>query len=237
MHLQGGDGGQKIVLNQKPENITTTTTTTTTTPAPESDQDDDGGSSFGVSTRGSPDEFTFQAILTATGDIYFAYKSVPIVINSIEDAEHPVKVGLSDAYIIDRTIFCKWGRIMVETTDMGLVLLYVPVQLSHEEVPKATRQPSCMFRDVCGNYFFSSLPVSSSVVRRKTIYEYHRVSLKNEAIASNTAIYFRALSTCNRKRSCEQCLADPDSKQLKVSAWEPDGTFKLTSVANSALSV
>ena len=154
MHLQGGDGGQKIVLNQKPENITTTTTTTTTTPAPESDQDDDGGSSFGVSTRGSPDEFTFQAILTATGDIYFAYKSVPIVINSIEDAEHPVKVGLSDAYIIDRTIFCKWGRIMVETTDMGLVLLYVPVQLSHEEVPKATRQPSCMFRDVCGNYFF-----------------------------------------------------------------------------------
>lgn len=52
-------------------------------------------------------EFTFQAILHKTGDIVFAYKSVPVIINTIQDAEHPVKVGLSDAYIIDRTIFCK----------------------------------------------------------------------------------------------------------------------------------
>jgi len=51
--------------------------------------------------------FTFQAILHVNGDIAFAYKSVPVLVDSIEDKDHPVKVGLSDAYVIDRTIFCK----------------------------------------------------------------------------------------------------------------------------------
>ena len=51
--------------------------------------------------------FTFQAILHKSGDIIFAYKTIPKSINSIADEEHPVKVGLSDAYIIERTIFCK----------------------------------------------------------------------------------------------------------------------------------
>lgn len=41
------------------------------------------------------------------GDIVFVYKDVPVIITQIKDDQHPVKVGLSDAYIIDRTIFCK----------------------------------------------------------------------------------------------------------------------------------
>ena len=51
--------------------------------------------------------FLFQVTLLDNGDIVFSYKSVPLVITLIEDADHPVKVGLSDAYIIDRTIFCE----------------------------------------------------------------------------------------------------------------------------------
>ena len=51
--------------------------------------------------------FTFQAILHHNGDIIFAYKTIPVSISLIADEEHPVKVGLSDAYIIERTIFCK----------------------------------------------------------------------------------------------------------------------------------
>ena len=51
--------------------------------------------------------FTFQVILHKTGDIIFAYKTVPLHVVDIKDEDHPVKVGLSDAYIIDRTIFCK----------------------------------------------------------------------------------------------------------------------------------
>jgi hypothetical protein len=52
-------------------------------------------------------DFTFQATLHNNGDIVFVYQNVPVVIESIQDDHHPVKVGLSDAYIIDRTIFCK----------------------------------------------------------------------------------------------------------------------------------
>ena len=55
--------------------------------------------------------FTFQALIRDDGDIAFSYKSVPRVIDAIDDEEHPVKVGLSDAYIIDRTIFCEQTRI------------------------------------------------------------------------------------------------------------------------------
>ncbi len=51
--------------------------------------------------------FTFQAILHKNGDIAFAYQSIPVNINTITDAQHPVKVGLSDAYIIDSAILCK----------------------------------------------------------------------------------------------------------------------------------
>jgi len=94
--------------------------------------------------------FTFQAILHHNGDIIFAYKTIPVSISLIADEEHPVKVGLSDAYIIERTIF---------------------------------------------------------FVRRKTIYEYHRVNMKDQKIANNTAIRLKAMPRCNMKRSCKECLA------------------------------
>lgn len=49
--------------------------------------------------------FTFSATLYSTGDITFAYYSVPVSVEAIMSDKHPVKVGLSDAYIIDKTIF------------------------------------------------------------------------------------------------------------------------------------
>ena len=51
-----------------------------------------------------------QVVLHKSGDIVFAYKTIPTAIELLKDNEHPVKVGLSDAYIIDRTIFCKYFR-------------------------------------------------------------------------------------------------------------------------------
>lgn len=99
---------------------------------------------------GAEGPFTFQAILHQNGDIVFAYKSIPVSIMTIADEEHPVKVGLSDAYIIERTIF---------------------------------------------------------FVRRKTIYEYHRVDMRDLSIANHTAIYITALPRCNMKTNCKECLA------------------------------
>ena len=67
-----------------------------------------------------------------------------------------------------------------------------------------------------------------SDVRRKTIYEYHRVSLKDSVgvkVADNSTIYFQALETCNRKKSCRDCLGDKLIKDLNVcymySIWLP----------------
>lgn len=57
-------------------------------------------------------DFTFQATLHSNGDIIFVYQNVPVVIRNIQDDHHPVKVGLSDAYIIDRTIFCKLSSVL-----------------------------------------------------------------------------------------------------------------------------
>jgi len=93
--------------------------------------------------------FSFQVVLHSTGDIVFAYKDIPLEIKRIGDKEHPVKVGLSDAYIIDRTIF---------------------------------------------------------FVRRKTIYEYHRMDMKDNKIRSASAIYFKALATCISKSDCDSCI-------------------------------
>merc|ERR1712071_555667 len=86
-----------------------------------------------------------------TGDIIFVYKQIPVPVTSIMNEAHPVKVGVSDAYIIDRTIF---------------------------------------------------------FVRRKTIYEYHKVDLKKEEIGNGTAIYFSALPTCLSLKSCDTCISN-----------------------------
>jgi len=102
------------------------------------------------------------------GDIWFAYQKIPIEIISIKDDDHPVKVGLSDAYIIDRTI-----------------------------------------------YF----------ARRKTIYEYHRLNMKDKHIRNETAIVFSALETCNMHKDCSTCLATPENNANKADLecrWCPE---------------
>lgn len=46
-------------------------------------------------------KFTFAATLYKNGDIVFAYKNIPIDVNTIKNTSHPVKVGISDAYMTD----------------------------------------------------------------------------------------------------------------------------------------
>lgn len=52
--------------------------------------------------------FTFQTTIFSNGNIVFVYKQLPIKIKEIDSANHPVKIGLSDAYVLDKTIFCKY---------------------------------------------------------------------------------------------------------------------------------
>ena len=55
-----------------------------------------------IQNRISDGAFTFQVTLLNNGDIIFVYKDVPYPISNISDSYHPVKVGLSDAYILER---------------------------------------------------------------------------------------------------------------------------------------
>lgn len=96
-----------------------------------------------------PGNFSFQVTLHKNGDIVFVYKSLPVSINEIPEVEHPVKVGISDAFLIDKVAF---------------------------------------------------------FIRRKTIYDYHRLNLKDvPEIKSQSAIYLKALPTCNQFDTCETC--------------------------------
>eukprot|EP00096_Caligus_rogercresseyi_P003364 TRINITY_DN1626_c0_g2_i1.p1 TRINITY_DN1626_c0_g2~~TRINITY_DN1626_c0_g2_i1.p1 ORF type:complete len:477 (+),score=135.36 TRINITY_DN1626_c0_g2_i1:123-1553(+) len=115
--------------------------------------------------------FSFQAIIHSSGDIVFAYKSIALNISHIEDKAHPVKVGLSDAYTIDKSV------------------LYV---------------------------------------RRKTIYEYHRVNLRNASISNSSAIIFKSLPTCNIQRDCESCTNFSNEHKKEGSKDDDPVDFKCT---------
>lgn len=58
--------------------------------------------------RPTDGQFTFQVTLLKNGDIIFVYANLPIFIDEIKEHHHPVKVGLSDAYIMDQAMFCKY---------------------------------------------------------------------------------------------------------------------------------
>ncbi|EDW00165.1 plexin domain-containing protein 1 isoform X2 [Drosophila grimshawi] len=94
-------------------------------------------------------KFTFSVTLHQNGDIVFVYYQLPTVISNIQDNQHPVKVGLSDAYIVDKMLF---------------------------------------------------------FARRKTIYEYHRVTFGQTEITNATLIKLTAQPTCLRYNDCESCL-------------------------------
>uniref|UniRef100_A0A6G1SAJ2 Plexin domain-containing protein 1 n=1 Tax=Aceria tosichella TaxID=561515 RepID=A0A6G1SAJ2_9ACAR len=102
-----------------------------------------------------PGNFSFQVTLHKNGDIVFVYNELPVAINEIPEVEHPVKVGISDAFLIDKVAF---------------------------------------------------------FIRRKTIYDYHRLNLKDvPEIKNNSAIYLKALPTCNQYDTCGTCAKAPPS--------------------------
>ncbi|KAK9888577.1 hypothetical protein WA026_000817 [Henosepilachna vigintioctopunctata] len=129
----------------------------------------DNGTSFTVlwekvalKDRPKDGDFTFQTTLHKNGDIIFAYEHVPEIIEDIKDDMHPVKVGLSDAYIIDSKKF---------------------------------------------------------FIRRKTIYEYHRVNFQKQHIQNGTVIILKALPTCLDQTDCETCLT---KKTSFLCTWCPN---------------
>ena len=71
-----------------------------------------------------------QVTIHKTGDIIFSYKDIPMAVTEIEDSEHPVKVGLSDAYIVEKTIFCQFPLLCLKLNKhQNLHTLKLPVSV------------------------------------------------------------------------------------------------------------
>ncbi|KAM4705896.1 plexin domain-containing protein 2 [Rhinophrynus dorsalis] len=96
--------------------------------------------------------FTFQATIINDGRIVFGYKDIPVPVNQISSTNHPVKVGLSDAFVVVHKI---------------------------QQIPN---------------------------VRRRTIFEYHRVELEMSRITSVSAVEMLPLPTCLQFNSCSSCV-------------------------------
>nr|XP_036227785.1 plexin domain-containing protein 2 isoform X3 [Bactrocera oleae] len=91
-------------------------------------------------------KFTFSATLHNNGNIVFIYYYVPIDINAIQDDNHPVKVGLSDAYIFDKTVVYTRRKTIYE---------YHRINLSNNGISNATiiylqALPTCLDYKDCG---------------------------------------------------------------------------------------
>ncbi|XP_044534102.1 plexin domain-containing protein 2 isoform X1 [Gracilinanus agilis] len=97
--------------------------------------------------------FTFQATLLNDGRIIFGYKEIPVLVTQISTTNHPVKVGLSDAFVVVHRI---------------------------QQIPN---------------------------VRRRTIYEYHRVELQMGKITNVSAVEMTPLPTCLQFNSCGSCVS------------------------------
>ncbi|XP_051856420.1 plexin domain-containing protein 2 isoform X1 [Antechinus flavipes] len=97
--------------------------------------------------------FTFQATLLSDGRIIFGYKEIPVLVTQISTTNHPVKVGLSDAFVVVHRI---------------------------QQIPN---------------------------VRRRTIYEYHRVELQMGKITNISAVEMTPLPTCLQFNSCGPCIS------------------------------
>ncbi|CAD6198554.1 unnamed protein product [Caenorhabditis auriculariae] len=93
--------------------------------------------------------FSFQVILHKNGDIVFAYKDVPMDVANISDANHPVKLGISDAYLFQhpadahgmgqpKRVIYEYHRVEVPLT-----------KVTSNSVVILEAQPTCILIDNC----------------------------------------------------------------------------------------
>ncbi|XP_077595025.1 plexin domain-containing protein 1 [Stigmatopora nigra] len=95
--------------------------------------------------RESEGSFTFQTILHRNGTVVFNYKEIPLLVERINSTEHPVKVGMSDAFMANlpsaqgentkqRTIY-EYHRVEINTSTIvsgsAFELTPLPTCLQH----------------------------------------------------------------------------------------------------------
>ncbi|CAL8378792.1 unnamed protein product [Boreogadus saida] len=98
--------------------------------------------------RESEGEFTFQAALYRSGTITFSYRDIPLSVEQIISGQHPVKAGLSDAFMVvkpssktadarQRTIY-EYHRVQIDTA-----------KITNNCAFEFTALPSCLQHNSC----------------------------------------------------------------------------------------
>lgn len=93
--------------------------------------------------------FTFQAALYKSGTITFSYKDIPLSLDVISSAEHPVKAGLSDAFTVSspstqspentqRQTIYEYHRVEINTT-----------KITNYSAIEFTALPTCLQHNSC----------------------------------------------------------------------------------------
>ncbi|XP_066554482.1 plexin domain-containing protein 1 isoform X2 [Amia ocellicauda] len=100
--------------------------------------------------------FTFQAALHRSGAITFSYRDVPMAVAEISSTKHPVKVGLSDAYMTyhnsphvpeaRRQTIYEYHRVEVDTS-----------KITNHSIIEFTPLPTCLQHDSCESCLSSDL--------------------------------------------------------------------------------
>ncbi|CAH2035664.1 unnamed protein product, partial [Iphiclides podalirius] len=90
-------------------------------------------------------KFTFAATLHKSGDIYFTYKDIPIAVQQINDKEHPVKVGISDAYLKDKYLFNVRHKTIYEYHRVS----FKNHEITNNTILKLTALPTCIQYNSC----------------------------------------------------------------------------------------
>lgn len=90
-------------------------------------------------------KFTFAVTLYKNGDIVFAYKDIPIDVQNINDTDHPVKVGISDAYISEDNVFNVRSKKIFEYHRVSLK----NHEITNRTILRLTALPTCLKYKTC----------------------------------------------------------------------------------------
>uniref|UniRef100_A0A669FCH6 Plexin domain containing 1 n=1 Tax=Oreochromis niloticus TaxID=8128 RepID=A0A669FCH6_ORENI len=87
--------------------------------------------------------FTFQVALYKTGTITFSYRDIPLSVDVISSAEHPVKAGLSDAFMVmspssQSQMIYEYHRVEIDVT-----------KITNYSAVEFTPLPTCLLHDSC----------------------------------------------------------------------------------------
>lgn len=98
--------------------------------------------------------FTFQGSLHKNGDIWFVYKDVPIPVTNISDSHHPVKIGMSDAYLFHHSVHNPLAPISQPPSIKRVIYEYHRIEVKPSLIVPNTivvlkAQPTCIQYQSC----------------------------------------------------------------------------------------